>query len=168
MAKSKIEKLCDEYHFLEPELADKMIRERIDKARPDGRVKGDGQSLTTWKPIELEVRNQVILDLYRQGLSDRRVREEIMNRWGVKPQTAKKYIEAALDTLIEDREQYIQYNRQKAEERMLGIMEECLEKGNYRDALKASDQLHKVQGIYTENQNVQIEGDLTFEFGTEK
>jgi len=113
------------------------------------------------------MRNQVIIDLIGQGLSRRRIQEEIMSRWGVSISTARGYIKDAYDVLLKGNEEYIQYQRDQQIERLETIITEALEAHEYKAAVMATAELNKLLGLTTKQQ-VTIENvDRTFKFGGE-
>ena len=145
------------FKFLEPEEIDNIIK---NKARVAGKV-------NPWTEPELMMRNQVIIDLISQGLSRRRIQEEIMSRWGVKEVAAKTYIKAAYDLLFHDNEEFVQYNREKQVERLENIITEALTAHEYKAAVMATAELNKLLGL-TINQKVTLENvDRVFKFGGE-
>ena len=154
MAKKKVE-TPESFKFLEPEEIDKIIRE---KAKIAGKCH-------PWTEPEIMMRNQVIIDLIAQGLSRRRIQEEIMSRWGIKLTTAKTYIKDAYDTLLHNNEEFLEYNRDKQIERLENIITEALEAHEYKAAVMATAELNKLLGLTT-NQKITLENtDRVFRFG---
>lgn len=154
MAKKKVE-APDSFKFLEPEEIDKIIRE---KAKIAGKCH-------PWTEPELMMRNQVIIDLIGQGLSRRRIQEEIMSRWGIKITCAKTYIREAYDALLRNNEEYISYQRDQQVERLETIISEALEAHEYKAAVMATAELNKLLGLTT-NQKITLENtDRVFKFG---
>ena len=154
MAKKKVE-APESFKFLEPEEIDKIIRE---KAKIAGKCH-------PWTEPELMMRNQVIIDLIGQGLSRRRIQEEIMSRWGIKITCAKTYIKEAYDALLRNNEEYISYQRDQQVERLENIITEALEAHEYKAAVMATAELNKLLGLTT-NQKITLENtDRVFKFG---
>lgn len=154
MAKKKVE-APDSFKFLEPEEIDKIIRE---KAKIAGKCH-------PWTEPEIMMRNQVIIDLIGQGLSRRRIQEEIMSRWGIKITSAKTYIKDAYDALLRNNEEYISYQRDQQVERLENIITEALEAHEYKAAVMATAELNKLLGLTT-NQKITLENtDRVFKFG---
>ncbi len=148
----------DTFKFLSPEEIDVIMRNRVaiaNKANP-------------WTEAELTMRNQVIIDLIGQGLSRRRIQEEIMSRWGVKVKTANCYIKDAYDVLLRGNEEFVEYNREKQVERLENIITEAMEAGEYKAAVMATSELNKLLGLTT-NQKITLENaDRVFKFGGEE
>ena len=144
------------FKFLSPEEIDEIIRNRVSVAKKD-----------PWTETEIMMRNQVIIDLIAQGLSRRRIQEEIMSRWGVKTTAAKTYIKDAYDTLLRSNEEFLEYNREKQIERLENIITEALEAHEYKAAVMATAELNKLLGL-TIQQKVTLENvDRVFKFGGE-
>lgn len=156
MAKKKVE-APDSFKFLEPEEIDKIIRE---KAKIAGKCH-------PWTEPEIMMRNQVIIDLIAQGLSRRRIQEEIMSRWDIKTTAAKVYIKEAYDALFRSNEEVLEYNRDKQIERLENIITEAMEAHEYKAAVMATAELNKLLGLTT-NQKITLENtDRVFKFGGE-
>lgn len=154
MAKKKVE-TPDSFKFLEPHEIDAIIKARVSVA---GKCK-------PWTEPEIMMRNQVIIDLIGQGLSRRRIIEEITSRWGVKESTAQTYIKDAYDTLMKGNEEFLEYNRDKQVERLETIITEALEAHEYKAAVMATAELNKLLGLTT-NQKITLENtDRVFRFG---
>ena len=156
MAKKKVE-APDSFKFLEPEEIDKIIRE---KAKIAGKCH-------PWTEPEIMMRNQVIIDLIAQGLSRRRIQEEIMSRWDIKTTAAKVYIKEAYDALMKSNEEYIAFHRDQQVERLENIITEAMEAHEYKAAVMATAELNKLLGLTT-NQKITLENtDRVFKFGGE-
>lgn len=156
MAKKK-EVIPDTFKFLSPEEIDAAIKEKI---RTAGKV-------NPWKESELMMRNQVIIDLIGQGLSRRRISEEIMSRWGIAYDTSYKYIKEAYKALMQGNEEFVEFNRDKQVERLENIITEALEAHEYKAAVMATAELNKLLGLTT-NQKITLENvDRVFKFGGE-
>lgn len=147
----------ESFKFMEPSEIDAIIKLRVsvaNKANP-------------WTEAELMMRNQVIIDLIGQGLSRRRIQEEIMSRWDISLTTANKYIREAYDVLMRGNEEFIEYNRDKQVERLENIISEAMEHGEYKAAVMATAELNKLLGLTT-NQKITLENtDRVFKFGGE-
>lgn len=156
MAKKNI--MPESFKFLEPHEIDNIIKNRVkvaNKANP-------------WTENELMMRNQVIIDLIGQGLSRRRIQEEIMSRWGVCADTAKGYIREAFKVLTQGNEEFIEHNRDKQIERLENIITEAMEAHEYKAAVMATAELNKLLGLTT-NQKITLENtDRVFKFGGEQ
>ena len=149
------------FQFKEPETIDAAIISHI-KSLP---IKGGKNTMNQqWDDELLEMRNMVIYDYIRQGLSYRRISEEIANRWGVTVQTANRYYKEAMNALVVDNEDVIDEARKTAVERLTGIIESCYDRGLFDQALRAQDQLNKINALYTEKKEVEVTG-LKFDFG---
>lgn len=146
----------DTFQFLEPSEIDAIIKMRVKTVKKE-----------PWTEAELTMRNQVIIDLIGQGLSRRRIQEEIMSRWSISSTTAKVYIKEAYDTLLHNNEEFLEYQRDQQIERLENIITEAMEAHEYKAAVMATAELNKLLGLTTQ-QKVTIENvDRTFKFGGE-
>lgn len=143
------------------EAIDAAIKSHINSLPKKG---GQNTRNQSWDGELLELRNMVIYDCIRQGLSYRRTVEEISSRWDVSISTAEKYYKAAMNSLCVDNEDVVDEARKTAIERLTGIIKSCYDRGLYNEALKAQDQLNKINALYTEKKEVEVTG-LKFDFG---
>ena len=160
LGKTKKNITPDTFKFLRPEEIDNIIKIKIAAL--------NDKSDNCWKESELMMRNQVIIDLIGQGLSRRRIQEEIMSRWGIVQSTANKYIREAYDVLLKGNEEFLEYNRDKQVERLENIITEAMEAHEYKAAVMATAELNKLLGLTT-NQKITLENtDRVFKFGGEQ
>lgn len=150
------------YKFLKPEEIDNIIISHLNNTPRRG-----GKSPNVkWSPMELKYRRQVILEyICEQGLSNRRVKEEIMARWGISLPTADLYVKDAIDSLTPDNEAFIEHARQVQLERLNDMMENFLRDGMIDAAMKCMEMMNKINGLYETKQKLEVSGDLHFEFG---
>ena len=147
----------DSFKFLSPEEIDTIIKNRL-------AISG---KQNPWTEPEIMMRNQVIIDLIGQGLSRRRIQEEIMSRWGIKLTSANLYIREAYEALMRGNEEFITFHRDQQVERLETIITEALEAHEYKAAVMATAELNKLLGL-TINQKVTLENvDRVFKFGGE-
>lgn len=117
-----------------------------------------------WTEAELQIRNMVILDMLKNGMSRPLISLELQRRWGINKTTACRYIRIALDALVEDNEEFIKEARDIAVNRLEGLMEDSIARGDRANALKAMDMLNKINGLYTEKVEVKGDAVIAFEF----
>lgn len=149
------------YKFLKPEEIDNIIIAHLNASPRRG-----GKSVKAkWSEMELKYRRQVIIEYICQGLSNRRVKEEIMARWGIAQGTADIYLKDAIDSLTPDNEAFIEHARQVQLERLNDMMENFLRDGMIDAAMKCMEMMNKINGLYETKQKLEVSGDLHFEFG---
>ena len=149
-----IETRNDVFKFMDPEEIDALIKLKLITGKKE-----------PWTEAELMMRNQVIIDLLGQGLSRRRIVEELMSRWSVKQSMAYEWIKEAMELLMEGNEEFLEFNRDKQIERLENIITEAMQAHEYKAAVMATAELNKLLGLTT-NQKVTIENaDRTFKFG---
>ena len=142
------------FQFLEPNEIDMVIKNRLAVVRKE-----------PWTESEIMLRNQVIIDLIGQGLSRRRIQEEIMSRWGIQISCANAYIREAFSVLLKGNEELIEFNRDKQIERLETIITEAMQAHEYKAAVMATAELNKLLGLTT-NQKITLENtDRVFKFG---
>ena len=124
-----------------------------------------GGSKKTWDENILLIRHSVIIDYIRKGLSRIRCVQEIMKRWDVTYQSAYSYYNQAVKYLGEiNAGEDLGAVKQKQIERLEKLAETALQRNNLNGVARALDQINKINGLYTENTNVNVEGQIKFEF----
>lgn len=119
-----------------------------------------------WSDELLELRNLYVIALIREGLSRIRCNQEVAETFNVGKLTADKYYKEALEYLVVENEGIKGAARKIAIERLNSVVEDAKEAGNTRTALMALDQLNRINGLYSEKQEVEITG-IKFDFGGE-
>lgn len=127
------------------------------------------ERVSRWSEDEKRLRHQAIWDLMTEGYSSIEVRKELIARWGIAWPTAKTYYDEALSALAEDDDELKEEARAKSKNRLEKILRECTEGRRYKEALVATDQLNKINNLYTQKLEVEAEvmGDMQFNFGGE-
>lgn len=161
----------DEFKILEPEVIDNIILNRLNDIKnalgkgESGEKSGTPLSKVKWTEDEIDLRNMVIIDYIRQGLSRKRVVEEICNRWNVATKAGLKFYSEALKYLSEiNKADDLEDIKNRQIERLEGVVESALDRGNYQDATRALDLVNKLNGLYTEKANITVDGEIKFEF----
>lgn len=104
-----------------------------------------------------------ILQKMAEGKSKRTVLKETSEEVGIKDNAARNWYNKAINSLIIDNEETISAARTKALERLEHVAKEAIKKGHYPTALKAYDQMNKINGLYTEKQEVEVKTDEPIE-----
>lgn len=152
------------FKFMEPEEADGLIKQHLAKLPSKG---GKCGSLNVrWEGPILQLRRSIILDLISQGLSNRRVSEELQSRWEISDPTAKNYLKDAISYICTEDENLVENYRAINTQRLEGIIEDALAHNDRKSALGALDQLNKMYAQYTQKVDAKVEGEqtITFEF----
>lgn len=118
-----------------------------------------------WCDEGLAIRRMYVLDLFKRGMSIPAVKHYLQEKLGVKKEAARRYVLDALDYLVDDNEQSVEHYRAIARTRLEGMIETCLATNNMKSALGASDQLNKINGLYTEKHEIKGDAVISFEFG---
>jgi hypothetical protein len=153
------------FKFMKPEEIDQIMRNCL-----NANVKKGGKNCRkapVWKEADIALRDSVIYDLLGQGLSKRRVAEEISSRWGCGYSTAYVYIQDALARLAEKTKPFVQYCKEEMIERLNAVAEDALAHNDRKSALKAYDEINKLNGLYEEKIDANIKGEteIKFKFG---
>lgn len=146
----------EQFKFLSPEEIDGRITKIIDKAR-------QGKN-NMWSECDKLLRDQVIFDLIGQGLSCRRLLEELMSRWGISYSTAESYYYAAIKKLRESNEKLKESWKEILISRLEAVMEEASQNHDRPSYLKACKQLAELTGANAPKEVTLTNTDLTFNF----
>lgn len=161
------------FKFLTPEEIDEHIKallavnpQKGGKGTPKGYTRGRRYPCV-WTDADLMLRRQVILDLVGQGLSKRRVNEEMCARWGVSLTSAYAYYNDAMNYMVADNKDVIDKYRDIQISRLESLAEDALAHNDRKSALAAYDQLSKLTGQYVQKIEAEVKEDQTirFEFG---
>lgn len=145
----------------------KMNEEEIDKLiiAEINCMKNKGGSKKTWSDRLLKLRHSVVLGLIRKGYSKAQVIEELTDRWDVSDECIINYYNAAIDYLAQiSMGEDLGKVKKKQIERLEAQMKECIARGNFTNAARYNDMINKINGLYTDNQNINIDGEIKFDF----
>ena len=155
--------------FSDPEKVDAIIKSRLAQFSTKGGAQKN--SLVKWTEAELELRDAVIMDyLTVNGLSRERTAQQIADRWDVSMQSARNYVRDAITRFAKNYVEIDETTRKKLfEERLQSIYEDAVSAKDRQSSLRAIDILNKMNGMYTDKSdvNVNVDGKITFEFGGE-
>lgn len=129
-------KELEKFQFLSPEEIDNRIKQVI----------SNSQTHHKWTEVDLMMRNSVIYDLIGQGLSYRRIVEELCARWGVSSVCATTYYTTALRQLKDANELIKDKWADILTERLESIMEKADQAGDRKSYLQATKQLADITG----------------------
>lgn len=146
----EITKEIDVFHYLPPDKIDDIIKGHK-KRQP-------------WKESEISLRRLVIIDLVGQGLSYRRLIEELMNRWELSKTTCEEFYYDAMSAVKEDAKAAVPFLRETINERLENTMEEAKENGDRQNFLKALDMFSKINGCYKEDTDKDKDITIHFDF----
>lgn len=148
-------------------MANKLCDEEIDILIKNETLsqKRNGGSKKTWDEKIVKLRHQVILGLIRKGFSRAQIVEELTDRWDVCVNSINSYYNDAIEYLGElSLGEDIGKVKKKQLERLEAQMKECIERHNYTNAARYNDMINKINGLYTENQNINLDGEIKFDF----
>ena len=129
-------KEIEKFQFLSPEEIDNRMKQVI----------SNSQTHQIWTEVDLMMRNSVIYDLIGQGLSYRRIVEELCARWGVSSVSATTYYTTALRQLKDANELIKDKWADILTERLESIMEKADQAGDRKSYLQATKQLADITG----------------------
>lgn len=149
------------FRIMQPEEIDNFVKSKLEV------IASKNFRNAKWKENEILIRDSVIIDYIRQGLSQKRVKEEIMDRWGISLATAQRWYQSAMNTIVEDSKDSIKVARETLLMRLEGVAEAAFNNGDLSNTLKSYDLIAKISGVYTEKKEVEFKNNLKFDFGNE-
>lgn len=150
------------YRFISPEDADKLITSKIDQFAKKG---GKANSGVKWTEGELQLRHSVILEyICEQGVSRENTAKQISDRWNVNISTARRYVKEAVESLTKDYDEYVEEVRKTHLERLETILQKALDEDRFDIALKATDQIARVNSLYEQKIDLNANTTVTFDF----
>ena len=145
--------------YLNDDDIDKIMKEEI------ALMKAKGGGKKEWNENKKMLRHNYILHLIRRGYSRAQIIAELMERWDVSWTAINQYYNSCLEYLGElCVGEDIGKVKKKQLERLEAQMQECIDRGNYTNAARYNDMINKIEGLYTENQNITVDGDIKFDF----
>lgn len=155
--------------FSTPEMIDAIIKSRLAQFSTKGGTQKN--SLVKWTEEELELRDAVVMDyLTVNGLSRERTAQQLADRWDVSMQSARNYVRDAITRFAKNYVEIDEATRKKIlEEKLQSIYEDAVSAKDRQSSLRAIDILNKMNGMYTDKSdvNVNVDGKITFDFGGE-
>lgn len=145
--------------YLTDEEKSNIVLAEIDRLRQKRKNKH------TWQETPLLLRRQIIIDLLGQGLSKTRIVEELMARWGVENSIAYRYVNDAYDYIAELYRDDSDKLKEIALSKLESLAEDAIASRDRTSALKAYDQINKLQGLYEEKLKTENKTSITFDFG---
>lgn len=155
--------------FSEPEKIDAVIKSRLAQFSTKGGCQKN--SLVKWTEEEIELRDAVVIDYITvNGLSREKTAQQLMDRWDITINTARKYVTEAVkhfcDNAVEESEEM---RKKLFEEKIQSIYEDAVTAKDRQSSLKAIDMLNKMNGMYKDKSdvNLTVDGSISFDFGGE-
>lgn len=159
------ERLVELNIYKDPDTIDAIINNKIRQFHVKG---ARSQKNDAWTEDLLELRDYVVFEYLRQGLSKERVAEELHARWDITLSTARKYVRQAIERFCEN---YPEENKEETRkifmEKLSKILEMAIESQSKDAALRAMDIFAKTQGYYKENKDITLNGGdnpISFDF----
>lgn len=105
-----------------------------------------------------------IHELMKRGLSKHEIRNHIIDKTKFNANAIYKWINIAYDALTADMDESIEQTRAITKERLEKILQDALGNNNYNIALKATEQLNKINGLYENKVEVKADTTISFDF----
>ena len=150
--------------FSDPAKIDAVVKSKLAQFNRKGGKIYPGN--VSWSESELELIDGVIWGyITEQGLSREKTAQQIADRWNIALSTARKYISDSIKRMAKNiPEEDVEERRRKFLERCESILQDAIENRQKDSALKALDLIAKASGLYKETKEVDINGNMTFDF----
>lgn len=117
----------------------------------------------SWTDEELEMRDAAILDLVKK-MSREQAAQQIKERWGITIITARKYVTQAIKRFADSFEDDYEELKRIFIERCDSIYQSALNDNQKELALKSLDLSGKALGVFKEQKDVNVSGDVNITF----
>lgn len=117
-----------------------------------------------YKENEKAIVIRYIHELMKRGLSKLEIKNYIEDKTKFRADTIYRWINIAYDALTADMDESIEQTRAITKERLEKILQDALENNNYNIALKTTEQLNKINGLYQEKVEVKADTTISFDF----
>lgn len=132
--------------------------------RSKGTDKNKSHKERIYKENEKQIVIRYIHELMKRGLSKLEIKNYIEDKTNFRANTIYRWINIAYDALTADMDESIEQTRAITKERLERILQDALENNNYNIALKTTEQLNKINGLYQEKVEVKADTTINFEF----
>lgn len=132
--------------------------------RHKGTDKNKSHKERIYKENEKQIVIRYIHELMKRGYSKNEMVHYIREKTNFKLDTIYRWINIAYDALTADMDESIEQTRAITKERLEKILQDALETNNYNIALKTTEQLNKINGLYQEKVEVKADTTISFEF----
>jgi hypothetical protein len=117
-----------------------------------------------YKENEKQIVIRYIHELMKRGFSKNEMVHYIREKTNFKLDTIYRWINIAYDALTADMDESIEQTRAITKERLEKILQDALENNNYNIALKTTEQLNKINGLYENKLEVKADTTISFDF----
>ena len=118
-----------------------------------------------WTVEETRYITGTILDMIRDGYSKSKIYDELVDWWECSIDTSRHYVTEALRTLVKDNEGLREKTRDEIIEMLYEVVRTAKKDKNYKAILSATDQLNKIFSLYVDKKQIDLGGDIKFDFG---
>lgn len=132
--------------------------------RHKGTDKNKSHKERIYKENEKQIVIRYIHELMKRGLSKLEIKNYIEDKTKFRADTIYRWINIAYDALTADMDESIEQTRAITKERLEKILQDALENNNYNIALKTTEQLNKINGLYENKLEVKADTTISFDF----
>lgn len=120
-----------------------------------------------WEENPLLFRRQIIMKWMGQGLTKTNCVKKVMERWGVGHNAAYIYVNDAIKYIADTYKEDTEHLKDIIFHKLESLVEDAMRDNDRKSALKAYDQICKMNGLYDNKVEVKAETTINFDFGGE-
>ena len=120
-----------------------------------------------WQETPLLFRRQLIMKWMGEGLTKTNCVKRVMERWGVCLNASYEYVNDAIKFITETYKEDTEHLKDIIFHKLESLVEDAMLHNDRKSALKAYDQICKMNGLYENKVEVKAETTINFDFGGE-
>lgn len=120
-----------------------------------------------WEENPLMFRRQIIMKWMGEGLTKTNTVKKVMERWGVGHNSAYIYVNDAIKYIADTYKEDTEHLKDIIFHKLESLVEDAMLHNDRKSALKAYDQICKMNGLYENKVEVKAETTINFDFGGE-
>lgn len=120
-----------------------------------------------WEETPLLFRRQLIMKWMGEGLTKTNCVKRVMDRWGVCINASYDYVNDAIKFITQTYKEDTDHLKDIIFHKLESLVEDAMLHNDRKSALKAYDQICKMNGLYENKVEVKAETTINFDFGGE-
>ena len=160
MAKKTATNKEAKFKILPDEELDVVMRTAISETPRNGGGNGDA-----WTPERVMLRRKAVIDLIGKGYSNRKIKEDLMDRWCCSETAVETYLRDAWQYINKTNAESVAYTKDILLSKFEDVAQNALEAGDRKSALKAYEMIGKMTGQFTDNVEIKNKTEISFGFG---
>lgn len=118
-----------------------------------------------WQETPLLFRRQIIMKWMGEGLTKTNCVKRVMDRWGVCSDASYNYVNDAIKFITETYKEDTEHLKDIIFHKLECLVEDAMRNNDRKSALKAYDQICKMNGLYEQKVKTENTTTIQFDFG---